>query len=355
MQAAGTRGHSGTQPASLGSNLVTEGLVRAGALMALPRLLGEFGVDANRLLAEFGLEPAYFEDPENKIALATMGQLLARCADAAACPHFGLLVGQRADASNLGTVGFLLQSAPDVRSALAGFSAHFRLHNPSAVVSFAERDAYVAMSFRMLPRQIEGSEHILDGAMAVMYNVLRKICGPSWLPAQVRLARFQPHDVTPYRRFFHSTLIFDEHETAILFIRDWLDRTPPGADPLLHRMMLRWVERLEAHTEKGTAGQVCQLLPALIAVDHASLEAMAQRMRMKPRTLNRRLAGEGTSFVHLLDETRQAMACQLLESTQMAAFQIGESLGYSNPSAFTRAFRRWKGVGPSQWRAHKIG
>jgi Arabinose-binding domain of AraC transcription regulator, N-term len=99
MQATGTRGRAGTQPASLGSNLVTEGLVRAGALMALPRLLGEFGVDANRLLAEFGLEPAYFEDPENKIALATMGQLLARCADAAACPHFGLLVGQRADAS----------------------------------------------------------------------------------------------------------------------------------------------------------------------------------------------------------------------------------------------------------------
>jgi len=66
-------------------------MVRVGTLMAVPGLLQERGVDPARMLAEFGLEPAYFEDPDNTIAFATEGRILARCAELTRCPHFGLL------------------------------------------------------------------------------------------------------------------------------------------------------------------------------------------------------------------------------------------------------------------------
>jgi AraC-like DNA-binding protein len=328
-------------------------LVGIGALMAVPGLLREHGVDADLLLAEFGIDSAYLTDSANTIAFATMGQLVARCAAATACPHFGLLAGERGSASVLGPVGFLLQSSPDVRTALRGMSAHYRVHNPGAVINLDERDDYVALSYRILPREIEGSEQILDGAMAILFNMMRKLCGTTWLPAQARFARPRPHDLEPYRRLFHSTLLFDERETAILFVKDWLERTPPGADPMLHQMMQRQVDDLELSVEDGLASQLRRLLPALIAGEHASLAAMAQRLHLTSRTLNRRLAAEGTTFAHLLEETRRDMACQLLETTQMPAFQIGDSLGYANPSAFTRAFERWTGVAPSQWRASR--
>jgi AraC-like DNA-binding protein len=229
------------------------------------------------------------------------------------------------------------------------------VHNPSAAIGFVERDDYVAMSYRILQTGIEGSEQILDGAMAIMFNLLRKLCGTTWLPAQVRFARPRPPDLAPYRNFFHSILHFDEHETAILFIGNWLDRVPPGADQLLHSMMQRRVHDLEAHTAEGLIGQLRRLLPSLVARKQASLAAMAQHLRLTPRTLNRRLAAEGTSFALLLEETRHAMASELLATTQMPVSQIGDSLGYANPSAFTRAFQRWTGMGPSQWRTSQRG
>jgi AraC-like DNA-binding protein len=325
-------------------------MVRVGALMAVPELLRERGVDANRLLAEFGLESAYFDDAENKIAFATMGRLLARCAAATACPHFGLLAGERGSASVLGAVGFLLQSAPNVRAALDGLSAHYRVHNPSAAIAFVEHDDYVAMNYRILPGGIEGSEQILDGAMAISFNLMRKLCGTTWLPAQVHFAHPEPNEIAPYRRIFHSTLHFDEDETALLFVSDWLNRVPPSADPLLHQMMQQRVDELEASTDDGVAGQVRRLLPQFVRGEDVSLGAMAQRLRLTSRTLNRRLAAEATTYAQLLEETRHAMARQLLDTTRMAAFEISDSLGYANPSAFTRAFRRWTGVGPQQWR-----
>jgi len=344
------RRQAGSVPA-LGKSEVDKGTLRIGALIAVPELLREFGVDAERLLAEFDLEPAYFEETDNPITFATMGRLLARCAAATGCPHFGLLAGERSSASALGPVGFLLQSAPTVRVALDALSAHYRVHNPSAAITFQDRDDYAAMSYRILPPGIEGSEHILDGAMAIMFNLMRKLCGTTWLPAQVRLARPRPDDLAPYRQVFHSTLNFDERETALLFIADWLNRVPPGVDPLLHKLMQRRVDELEADVNEGIASRVRRLLPSLIASEDGSQEQMATRLSLLPRTLNRRLAAEGTTYAELLGQTRQAMACQLLDTTQLPAMEISDSLGYANPSAFTRAFRRWTGVGPQEWRA----
>jgi AraC-like DNA-binding protein len=80
---------------------------------------------------------------------------------------------------------------------------------------------------------------------------------------------------------------------------------------------------------------------------------VAKRFCLDPRTLRRRLADEGTSFMQLREEACRGLACQLLEGTRMPANEIAAQIGYSNPSAFTRAFRRWTGIGPAQWRAAK--
>jgi AraC-like DNA-binding protein len=338
-----------------GKGEVNKGTLRIGALIAVPELLREFGVDAERLLAEFDLDPAYIAETDNPITFATMGRLLARCAAATGCAHFGLIAGDRSSASTLGPVGFLLQSAPSVRAALDAMSAHYRVHNPSAAISFQDGEEYAVLSYRILPAGIEGSEHIYDGALAIMFNMMRKLCGTTWLPAQVRLARPRPADVGPYRQVFHSTLSFDERETALLFIADWLNRVPPGADPLLHSMMQRRVDELETVADEGIASQVRRLLPSLIASGDASQEQMAARLGLLPRTLNRRLAAEGTTYATLLGQTRQAMACQLLDTTQLPAMEISDSLGYANPSAFTRAVRRWTGLGPQEWRTAQRG
>jgi AraC-like DNA-binding protein len=332
--------------------VVAEGRVRIGTYMALPAVLGERGIDPLPLLAEFGLKPADFLDPENTISFRDAGRLFARCAEAAGCPHFALLVGQRASFSGLGAVGFLMESAPDVRTALQEMSRHFRVHNPNAAITVVEEESFAAFGFAILQAGLEAEEHILDFAMAIGLNILQAMCGPDWHPIEVRFAHARPRDLGPYG-FFRSVLRFDEGESALVFARHWMDMRPRGADPLLHMMMAHRVGEIEARFSEDLVGEVRRMLPGLFLERTATLAVVMKRLGLGARTLNRRLAAEGTSFLQLREEASNAMALQLLDSTRMSVTEIAGLLGYANPSAFTRAFYRWSGVAPTHWRSSK--
>lgn len=329
------------------------GRVRVGALMSLPGLLQECGVDPAQLLAEFNLNLAYFDDPEHTIPFATMGALLGRCAERTRCPHFGLAVGQNVGISALGAIGFLAQSAPDVREALGLLASHSHLHNPGATIEVVESDAVATFSYSIVQIGIDSHEQILDGAMAAAFNIMRGLCGQSWLPTQVRFAHARPGDVAAFRQFFRADLYFDAEETALVFSRQWLDQVPSSADRLLHKMMHQRVSELALAAGDDVVGQLRRLLPRLLTTHSASLAGAAKAVGLSARTLTRRLAAEGTSFTQLRADACHTIACQLLAGTRMAAGEIAALLGYANLSAFTRAFGRWSGVGPAQWRASR--
>ena len=332
--------------------VVMGGMVRVGPYMSVPAVLAERGIDPTPLLAEFGLESAHFLDPENTIPFREVGRLFARCAEVAGCSHFALLVGQRASFSSLGAVGFLMESAPDVRTALDNLSRHYRVHNPNTTVTVVEEESFVVLRYAILQPDIEAHEHILDFAMAIGLNLMQAMCGSDWHPIEVRFAHARPRDVAPYR-FFRSVLRFDEGETALVFARHWMDMRPRGADPLLHMMMAHRVDDIEAHASEDLVGQVRRMLPALLLEHTTTLAVVAKRLGLGVRTLNRRLATGGTSFMQLREEASNAMARQLLESTRMPVAEIAGFLGYANPGAFTRAFCRWAGMAPTQWRLSK--
>ena len=321
--------------------------------MAVPELLRERGVDPAALLAELDLAPALFDDPEHTIPFATMGALLGRCAEQTRCPHFGLLVGQAAGISALGAVGFLAQSAPDVRTALGLLANRSHLHNPNATISVVETDAVAMLGWTIVQAGIPNREQLLDGAMAIAFNLMRTLCGSGWLPRQVRFAHARPADLAAHRQFFQAELRFDTEETCLVFSRRWMDEASPAADPLLHKLMQQQVGALALNAGGTLADELRRLFPSLITMQRASLAETAKAVGLSDRTLNRRLAAEGTSFATLRDESRHTLACQLLESTRMAASDIAVVLGYANCSAFTRAFSRWTGIGPTQWRASR--
>jgi AraC-like DNA-binding protein len=331
--------------------LVPEGMVRIAPTMAVPSLLREHGVDPVPLLAEFGLTTALFDEPENVIPYEKRSRLLSRCAEATRCPHFGLLAGQRAGLSSFGLVGFLMQSAPNVRAALEAAAEHFRLHNPNATIEFLEDDGFVHFSHIILRPDFTGREQIVDMSAAIMFNAMRVLCGHGEQPREVRLARKHPADPRPYQRYFQARVVFDANDTGLTAPAKWLERSLATADPLLHLMMGQRIAELAAQAGEGIASRLRRRLPGLLAAHGASVTAAAESLGMTVRTLNRRLAAEGTSFAALRDEARYAMARQLLRGTATKVSEIAEQLGYANASALSAAFRRWSGQGPSEWRA----
>jgi AraC-like DNA-binding protein len=343
--------YRGAATAAYADAPVPRGMIRVGTLRVALPVLRECGVDPAMVLADFGLNEAWLQDADNQVPYVVMGLFLRRCSELTGRPHFGLLVGSRLNISSLGTVGFLVQSASDVRAGLLQLSRWFRFHNPNGSVYLSVEDGSARLGFALLMPQIEGRQAILDGAMCLAFNTMRKFCGSAWEAQQIRFSHGAPADPTPYRRFFAgASLRFDDEESCVVFDRRWLDEPLPTADPELHEAMLKRLQAMELQREEDVASQVRRMLPPLISARAASVDVVASLVGLSARSLARRLAVEGTTYMRLREEARYVVACQLLEGTALLANEISDRLGYTNPSAFSRAFQRWAGKTPAEWR-----
>ena len=327
-----------------------ESVVRIGTLMALPAVLRSLGANPVEVLAEVGYDLTLFDDPDNRITYTARNHLFAHCVTRTSCQHLGLLIGRQTGLDSLGMVGLLVKYSPDVGTALRNLVRCLHLHVRGAVTSLETDGDTASLSYEIYQPGVEATTQIGDGAVAIMYNIMRTLCGPDWKPAEVRFAHRKPDDVRPFRQFFRSPLRFDTEQNAVVFAADWLDLRLTEADPELRRLLQQQIDALEVTYGDDLPGQVRSVLRTALLTGHARSDQVAALFSIHSRSLSRRLKGFGTSFQELLDEGRFEIARQLLEDTRMEVSQIAMTLDYADASAFTRAFRRWSGTTPAQWR-----
>ncbi|EIC23866.1 AraC family transcriptional regulator [Thiorhodovibrio frisius] len=329
--------------------------LRIGATMALPAVLRSLGANPEEVLAEAGFDLGLFDNPDNRISYAARSRLLAHCVDSTDCQHLGLLVGQQAGLHSLGLMGLLVKYSPDVGTALRSLVRFLHLHVRGAVVNLEVDGDLAILSYEIYEPGAVATDQIGDGAVAAMVNILRTLCGPAWKPSEVRFAHREPDGIRPFRSFFGAPLFFDTARNAVVFPARWLTQRLSGTDPDLLRLPQKQIEALEVRYGDDLPGQVRRVLRTSLLMDQARSNQVAKLFSIHSRTLSRRLNARGTSFQELLDEGRFEIARQMLENTRMAVHQIAETLDYADASAFTRAFRRWSGITPGQWRKnHKV-
>lgn len=318
--------------------------------MGLPGLVHDFGCDPLPIFASEGFEPAQFADPDTEISFVSGSKLLARCVTATGCDHLGLLLGERAAPSSLGIAGFMLQTAPDVGTALQDLVRHLDLHDRGAVATLTIHGRLTYLGYAIHLSGVEAADQIYDLAMTVVCQIMRRLCGASWKPREVFLSRRQPQDLKPYWRFFGAPLRFDAEKSAVVFLTRWLHHPITSADPLLHHFLQREANELHVAHGSGLVYQLRRSLRRSLALDKGEDLLASRQLGMHRRTLNRRLREQGTSFRRELEDIRYEVARQLLAETMLPLSQIGMALGYADSTAFIRAFKRWSGTPPAQWR-----
>ena len=198
---------------------------------------------------------------------------------------------------------------------------------------------------------VEAIDHVGTAAVATMHNIMRELCGPDWRPTEAWFAQARPADAGPFRRFFRVPLRFDAEQYALVFHAGYLKHRLPGIDDELRRLLQGQVESLERRHGDDFPAQVRSVLHTALMTGHAKAEQVAAIFGMHSRTLNRRLNAFGVAFQQLVDESRFEIARQMLEYSAIEVGQISDLLGYAAPGVFTRAFRRWSGTTPVEWRA----
>lgn len=328
----------------------TNAFVRAGPMLNLPALLRSFGVKTGPVFAGTGIEVGDFNDPDTRLPYLGCTRLLARCAEATGCGHFGLLLGQTAEPTYLGMPGYLAHSAPTVEQALKALVDFLDLHDTGGSAYLDRGAEYSSFGYRIVLPEVTEAEQVYDLSAAMICKTMRLLCEPDWAPVSVNLARREPRDRRPYRLFFRSPIFFDASVCELTFTNHCLVRVPPTSDTLLYRHILQEAEYLhELHR-----GESLQALPALLQrgllTGRFSAPEIAGELGIHERTLHRRLSTEGTNFRHQLDAARRSLSERLLASTDRSVGEIAVRLGYADASGFIRAFERWHGVSPASWR-----
>jgi hypothetical protein len=192
-------------------------------ILGIPRLLAEMELEPNQLIAEAGLDPSLFDDPDNIISITDLGRLVALCVERTRCPHFGFLVCRNAGLEILGLVGELARHSPDVGTALRNLILYLHLHDRGAIPSLSVRDGRAMLAYSIYQPDVPGTEQIYDGAIANAFNIMKELAGPQWEATEILLYRPRPVDCEPYRRFFRTRLTFGAEYAAVVFAASWLD------------------------------------------------------------------------------------------------------------------------------------
>jgi len=328
------------------------GDLRIGPVLAIPDILTELGVRPARVFAEAGVDLASFREPESRIPFEALGHLLQACVAATECHHFGLLVGERFDLRGLGAIGHLMRNEASVGDALRSLVLHLHIHDRGAspVLLFADRNS-VILGYSIYRHGTPAMAQVYDAALAIGFKILHELCGPSWKPLRVQFSYAQPLDTSSYSRFFGSDIWFGADFSGLVFAASWLQRPIEGADPALRDVLAASIREAEASGEMSFADRVRVVLHQLILSGTANSGHVARLFAIHERTLRRRLRAEGTNLRHLVNEARFELAEQLLENTGLSIAEIAAALQYTDPNAFSRAFRSWAQVSPTQWRA----
>jgi AraC-like DNA-binding protein len=336
--------------------LVQYGALRIAPMINLRRLLAEHGVDADTAIREVGCDPALFTDPENTIDFVAVGRLLVHAARVTGHPYPGLELGRRSGVDVLGAVGAALRYAPDLATGLRALILYFHLHDRGAVPSLREAHGEALFGYTLHCPNVPGTDHIYDAALVIARNVLSELCGESWKITEVRLFREKPADEDFFRRRFGAPVRFAAEHAAIVFPAADLTRPLPDANSGAYAQALRELEHLNGASDaNGLNHKVRRLLHRVFisgaGTGGVDLSTTAQLFAVHPRTLNRRLRAEGTTFNALLAETRYEIARQLLRDTRLQVSDIAVILGYADSASFNHAFRRWSGATASAWRS----
>jgi AraC-like DNA-binding protein len=326
------------------------GYIQLGVATEIAPTLRGFGLDPDPVIQEAGLDPRLFDDGASVIPHAALGRLLTLCLARTHCPHFGLLVGQRATILSLGLIGRLMQHSETVGEALRALVANLSTQDRVAVPSLTTSNGTVLLSILVYQPAAESADQISDGALAVTVNALRSLCGSDWSPAEVLVPRAVPTAREPYLRHFRAPVRFDQESATLVFPARDLEQRIAGADPMMRTLLEERISHLRGRPGCEFSDDVRRLLRMRLTSHRCSADDTAELLAMHRRTLSRHLKGNGMGYRAITNEIRFEIARQLLQDTQASLAQIAAALGYSEASAFTRAFRRWSGRTPTAWR-----
>lgn len=337
------------------------GSVSVAYLQGLVDHLQRQGVAPAALLAHAQLTPDVLTQRDQRIAASAYLTLLGEAVRYSADDCLGLHLGESVRPGYYGVLGYLIMSCATLADALHRQARYASLVGNLGLVGLDDepprpgREAQVAHTWQPLLAQQQ--RQLSEETLAGWVSFGRWISGLDIAPTEVRFQHSAPADTSEHARIFRCPVLFDQADNALVFPKRLLAAPLGQADAQVRRMLDAYAERLLAELNQGHSvlDRARLELARQLPEQGPDLETIASALALSPRTLQRRLREAGLSFSQLVDETRQQLVLHYLRDPALELAEIAFLVGFSEPGSLARAFRRWTGGSPGEYRRHLLG
>jgi AraC-like DNA-binding protein len=310
------------------------------------------GGDPDAVLSSLGLTRQAISNPMGVIPSSDFARLLEAAALGTHDACFGLHFAERYQPKNIGPVTYVVLNSPTFAAGIENVARYLHAHNEAARVTFALEGDRAYVRHELADLSIEVPRQHNEYSLAVGLNTIRLMAGSRWAPMEVQFAHAAPADLSEHVRVFRAPVSFGCPTNAFVVEREFLDRPVPAADERLYPILRRYLDRVlkDMPREEGLLVAVRRAIGEAMRDGDPALAHVAKKLAASPRTLQRQLKDHGLEFKRLVDDTRHRFSLNYLRDRKHTLTEIAFLLGYSEVSAFNRAFKRWTGSTPSDYR-----
>ena len=306
------------------------------------------GGNPEEILQCFGLDRSVFAKPEGFIPCVVFAGILREAARSTADVCFGLHFAERFNPKNIGPLVYVVLNSPTIGAGIQNVERYLHVYDSSAKCFFTAEGDRGYIRFVLTGLGTEPLRQSNEHGMALVVNTLRMMVGSQWAPQEVHFAHEAPEQTSEHHRIFRSPVLFGCETNALVIELGLAQRPVPAADQTLYLIMKQYLDQVlaEMPPEDSFFAAIRKTIAESMRDGSPELARVAKKLAIGPRTLQRRLKEYGFDFKKLVEDTRQRFAVTYLKDRKNSLTEIAFLLGYSELSAFNRAFKRWTGATP---------
>ncbi|MEM6989239.1 MAG: AraC family transcriptional regulator [Myxococcota bacterium] len=323
----------------------------AHQIIPLVEALASYGADVDRALSLAGISHDELSDPSNRLDDSAERRMWDAAVEVTGDRQIGLALAGQVRHGTLGAYEYLLRNSGTLAETIEWADRYMRLVDTKTRIAVrTEGELAVARVWRN-----RGAEFAAEG-VECLFGVIAHLCRdhvPEGMTLRsVSFTHARIGDEATYTKIFRCPVHFDTIANELAVPAAALQCRLRGADPGLGQVLQQHVQGLldSAPPVDDLVSRARKVVGERLATGSFSVEDVARTLHVSPRTLRRRLDAAGSSYTALLDDARRDQASHLVAHTEAPLAQVAESLGYGDPSAFYRAFKRWTDMTPAQYR-----
>ena len=329
--------------------------VLAAAADGVIPMIDALGGDVDRIFGAVRVDIGLLNSPFNELSLAQYCRLFEEAARQTGHDNFGLRFGHGFKPRQLGPLGYMAINSPTMAAGLRTLVDYMPAHQQNTTMALRRERDLLYLDYQITDGRISRRRQDAELSLGMFCNIFHHCHGRQWTPLEIHFEHARPLDSREHETLFGAPVFFAQPTNSIVFRPGDLDAAMPDPDSYLFSLLEPFMRgRQRRACSDDLVGVVRQKIELHFNTGDPSIKKVAAELGMSSWTLHRRLRDLNVSFHDLVRGARRELALRYVAQPHIPLTEVAFLLGYSELSAFSRAFRQWTGMSPVRYRRRRI-